>query len=547
VPSNSQQSKRDETAEGELLIDGEDTGPWQALSELVQVARHEQRATVVNDSLNEEGAKLGDRPLAAVLQLWAADSLVYESRFAEAAALLAKMSGRWGKVRFADGEVDVAAIELLGTCYERLGETDAAMATFQQLAQRAPESGAWAYYQAARVAEHAERHDEARKLYLVAAESQDEPSLNSWPVPELARRAAARLETKDCQRFPGPLKLARQLARALEQADRNALFALASPTHFSMGIAGAHAVFVDPTPVVELLVDSASASRLAVDVTNLLGGGQKRYLLTAGWSANELNGTIAFLLVETNFGWEWAGIAPFTPPKSIIDALEPTTRETNQPLTMPIKAPWPIGQSFSAGGLSQFILTQIFAAFTIPALSWLDVGFGPRGFYYNEGSTHQGDDAFAIDFTRYARGQPYHNISGSSAVLACQLGVVTLARGTIASGDPAMDNRVEIRHARVVMPVGSRLPALLAEPFVSKSLHFQGPGRVPVSRFMFVRQGARLGVMDDTGNSLFDHLHFSIHADFRGGRTVRPTPMDGHELNDWNYGATVRSSNVPFP
>src|SRR6187397_824201 len=85
VPSNSQQSKRDETAEGELLIDGEDTGPWQALSELVQVARHEKRATVVNDSLNEEGAKLGDRPLAAVLQLWAADSLVYESRFAEAA------------------------------------------------------------------------------------------------------------------------------------------------------------------------------------------------------------------------------------------------------------------------------------------------------------------------------------------------------------------------------------------------------------------------------------------------------------------------------
>ena len=65
---------------------------------------------------------------------------------------------------------------------------------------------------------------------------------------------------------------------------------------------------------------------------------------------------------------------------------------------------------------------------------------------------------------------------------------------------------------------------------------------------MYVRQGARLGLMDDTGNSQLNHLHFSIHdATLMGGMSVRPTPMDGFSLSDQASGTCVTSTNVPFP
>jgi len=44
---------------------------------------------------------------------------------------------------------------------------------------------------------------------------------------------------------------------------------------------------------------------------------------------------------------------------------------------------------------------------------------------------------------------------------------------------------------------------------------------------MFVKQGARLGRLDDTGLSVADHLHFSLHdRDLPvASDSVRPTPM----------------------
>ncbi len=63
--------------------------------------------------------------------------------------------------------------------------------------------------------------------------------------------------------------------------------------------------------------------------------------------------------------------------------------------------------------------------------------------------------------------------------------------------------------------------------------------------------GTRLGRMDDTGNSILDHLHFSIHdrniAAMSGapyGASVRPTPMSGTRLEDGDSGTCVRSTNI---
>lgn len=70
---------------------------------------------------------------------------------------------------------------------------------------------------------------------------------------------------------------------------------------------------------------------------------------------------------------------------------------------------------------------------------------------------------------------------------------------------------------------------------------------VPVSLTMFVRQGARLGIVDDTGNSAMNHLHFSIHDDNLGGMSVRPSPMDLQTLNVSDRGRCVSLNNIPFP
>jgi murein DD-endopeptidase MepM/ murein hydrolase activator NlpD len=86
--------------------------------------------------------------------------------------------------------------------------------------------------------------------------------------------------------------------------------------------------------------------------------------------------------------------------------------------------------------------------------------------------------------------------------------------------------------------------------FRSRYLHLAGPFLIPVSEMMPVITGQRLGLMDDTGSSVIDHLHFSIHdtniarpgSSFGG--SVRPTPMGGVRLGDGDDGRCVESTNV---
>lgn len=170
---------------------------------------------------------------------------------------------------------------------------------------------------------------------------------------------------------------------------------------------------------------------------------------------------------------------------------------------------------------------------------------GPRGFYYNIGPTHDEEDAFAIDFTRYRRFVPYDNESCGTPVLAVREGIVSRLRAGRSSGDSSMDNRVEIEHADPGAPTD-------LQRFTSKYLHLEGPFRIPVSEGMPIRLGTHLGYMDDTGNSVLDHLHFSIHdrqLTFAGapeGRSVRPSPMSGVTLGDSGSNTCVDSDNVDY-
>jgi hypothetical protein len=203
-----------------------------------------------------------------------------------------------------------------------------------------------------------------------------------------------------------------------------------------------------------------------------------------------------------------------------------------------------------AGGLVDFSLKMglIAAAgfFGGPILAYFfsrnDCGFGPRGFYYNSLFSHNGNDAFAIDFTRYKYGRPFNNISEGTPVLAAADGQVFDTEDSVSSGDdPGFANRVDIIHPD---------PATGTPRFISRYLHLAGPGHVLVNRFAPVALGNRLGLMDDTGVSRLHHLHFSIHDQQiphpgqNYGPSIRPSPMDGRTLGDGDSGACVRSSNV---
>jgi hypothetical protein len=86
--------------------------------------------------------------------------------------------------------------------------------------------------------------------------------------------------------------------------------------------------------------------------------------------------------------------------------------------------------------------------------------------------------------------------------------------------------------------------------FRSRYLHLAGPFQIPVSEMMPVITGQRLGLMDDTGNSVLHHLHFSIHdrtlphPDVSYGRSVRPSPLSGVTLGNGASGRCVRSTNL---
>jgi hypothetical protein len=230
----------------------------------------------------------------------------------------------------------------------------------------------------------------------------------------------------------------------------------------------------------------------------------------------------------------------------------PAVKETNQPLPFEILAPWPAEQSFEAGGLSKFIVEQaavldagfLAGALLALSLSTDDCGFGVRGYYYNTDSTHSGANAFAIDFTRYKQFEPYQNAAGGTPVLAARAGIVAspVYSGT-PNGSTASSNKVNILHADPADPA-------VLDRFTSRYLHLEGPCKINVSAMMAVVAGNRLGTMDDTGDSLMDHLHFSIHDQkipFPGsefGGSVRPTPMSGVTLEDGDSGTCVWSTNV---
>ena len=527
---------------------------WFELSVEVSEVRTAGSIDEVSKRLRAAAAEDPDSPVSPALLLWVAELAGRRARYREAvesfdAVLRATQNAPpfLGQVTFRP-----TALHHKAHVQRSLGDLDGALATLGELAAHGPSSAP--LFEAGGLAEDAGRFDSAAQFYQQAAATQRGPRTDD--PGQLALRGLDRIADIETVFAPSARGIAHLLATALATGNAADLERLASKSHLQIGPAGGHFQFEEPEMLGRLCADLAGSQIVVGDV--LSGAGDKRYLTTSGWRGEWFRGRVGFLLLRSGRGWQWTGVVLLEPLERWLEHWTLTEKQTNQRLPIQLLAPWPAGRCFEAGGLARFIRDSAlilaggpFAPLILRRRSRTRCGFGPRGFYYNF-ATHRGEDAFAIDFTSYQRGDPFDNQSGGTPVLAPLDGMVVSACGGATTGSSAFPNIVEILHAD---------PTTGAPRFLSRYLHLAGPTLLNVIAGMAVLTGDRLGLMNDTGNSSLSHLHFSVHdqnVPFPGagttfcsgvtrGASVRPMPMEGRDLEDNDNGRCICSTNVERP
>ncbi len=517
-------------------LDPKTESEWIRLASQVRSAAIESHPSRLNKSLEAAAGREPQAPVAPAYRLWAADNLARDRVYSQAV----KAYDHAIEAAQSASRLIAGSNPVIGMLYHKAaaaaldGDTATATQTYEELAKVEPES-AVPFFHAGLLAESKHDHDQAADFYRKRASSK--PSTRADDAAELARRALLRLEDNQTQYAADAQQLADWITAAVEGRDRNKLDELISSTHFSIGLLGGHSSFED----IDLLEDfyrDLSVSTVRSRRT-LIGSGSKLYLMTDGWRGKWFQDSVVFFLTKAPQGWQWTGMGLTLANELWLERWRPAVVETNQPLSIELLAPWPERASFGAGDVVQYaiqqarVLTSVFGGLLAFNFSRKKCGFGLRGFYYNL-QTHTGADAFAIDFTRYKQYFPYWPMTSGTPVLAARDGVVSKVVAYIPTGNPGLANRVEIVH---------KDPADNTDRFITKYLHMEGPFTIPVSEGMPVVRGNRLGRMDDTGTSVIDHLHFSIHDRNLNWASVRPSPLDGVRLEDGDGGTCVLSTN----
>ena len=531
-------------------LDAKTDHEWRQLATQVIKARSGENCSGSNVSLLAAADRGPQAPTAPAFRLWIADNLAIDGNYSKAIkayddCVLATQSAR---PITASQDLIAGALMHKAQASYLSGDPHGAMAVYRDLIRYRP-TNKIAPLEAGMIAERLGEHATAFDFYRSIASSKS--SIRTDDPTQLARRAMERLNDRNVSYSRSATILADQLTVALERRDTHTLRHFASKTHFAIGPVGGQTGFES----LELL-DEFLKELLLVGVRvkrQLLGTGGKRYLPSTGWKGKWFHDDVSLIITEAPSGWQWTGIALHNGNEHWTERWKPAAIQTNDPLPFELQAPWPKDQCFTAGGFWEYIAEAAIVAGAWPFSAIVAAGFaaasccgwGPRGFYYNTGPTHTDEDAFAIDFTRYRRFVPFDNESGGTPVLAVREGIVSKVCAGRNSGDPSMDNRVEVEHADPDNPTDSTR-------FTSKYLHLEGPFRIPVSVSMPIRLGTRLGFMDDTGNSVLDHLHFSIHdrqlnhPNAPEGRSVRPTPMSGVTLDDSDSNKCIESTNIEY-
>jgi murein DD-endopeptidase MepM/ murein hydrolase activator NlpD len=522
---------------------------WRGIAREVLRSRARVRCSDTNAMLLAAAEREPQSPAAPAFRLWAADNLARDGLFAEAVAAYdgALAAAQSAPRLLEDHDPVIGILHQKAGAAALAGDAAHAIRTCRDVAEHDP-SDKSALFFAGLLAEEQRDHEQAEDLYRSAAAQS--PAARTDDPAELARRALERLEQPPSAFAADARQVADTLLSALDARDAGQLHRAAGLTHLAVGPVGGHTSF-EPGELLDELGRDLLQSRITAQRT-LSGSGDKLYLQTQGWKGRWYQGSVVFVLTRAPRGWQWTGIGVAAPNELWVERWRPAITQENQPLPFELLAPWPAGESFKAGGLKEYALQQavvLAAAWFGPVVAFQfsrnPCGFGPRGLYYNQWPTHEEEDAFAIDFTRYRRNVPYWPESGGTPVLAARGGTVVYVRASIPNGNPSFSNTVVIAHADPADPTKPKR-------FHSRYLHMEGPYDIKVSEGMEVPAGTRLGLMDDTGNSVLNHLHFSIHdwdlprPGAQYGASVRPTPLSGVRLEDGDDGACVRSTNVEY-
>ncbi len=531
---------------------------WQSISRVVYLTRLVHQPAKSNDLLAHEARSRVGSPMAPLYDLWVVDNLLLGGDFEAAFGATLDWTARWSDSHIDGRPLIATVLHRRAECAEQLGDFEAAERALQdtisvQSKCGYPHAGPWFKW-----GELCERQGDISKAIWAFQQASLQPGEDGLPA--AAQRRANRLRRETPWVRPDLGQLAAQLLECLRTRDLPRLEDLASRSQFAVGQAGGHLLFTEPDRVLPTLFRDLARSRVTGDPEQVDGSGSKRYLRTAGWLGGAFADRVELLLCKVRGGWEWAGVIVQTPRPCTLALMEaiagpPTEPLTNQPLTIPIKAPWPSPFSFQAGGVGTYLSTSfLFGPSFAAIVGGRPCGLGPGGFYYNNWPSHWEQDQYAIDFSRWERGHPWPaNYSKRTPLLACADGRVDRFYDVANAGTTDRPNFVDLqlRIPGTNPPVRSTLTA--------RYFHLDGPRRMYVSRGMWMDEGAVLGVIDDTGTSVHDHLHFEIRdsslplppalaaalgADEAAlGRSVRINPLDGQRLDDGDDGRCITSTN----
>lgn len=576
--------------------DAPEIARWKDLSRLLYSARMLGGASTLNPALERRANDDPQSPFSPLYAMWVMDNHVAEGDLPAAIGSAACWLGRWTGRTLFGVRLDDLVLRSLAHCHLELNDHLGAIATMERLVRSKSVGAQFEAEDLASLGAMAEDvGDRARAEWAYTRATR---SRGDHHVRETARRNLIRLDYPSGGMRPSARSLARALATALTDGDAGTLWGLASPSHFTFTIGAGDSTYTCPDTVLPTLLADLGVSRLRMLTNGLEGCGSRRYLATDGWRGHAFVGRVLFVLTETRYGWEWTGVNMVWPSQGAEALIERTyggpSANENDPLEISIKAPWPAGISMRAGG---GILADVATVLQVIAGDWWveslrflvsdlnQCGFGPGGFNYRSGSHH--DNTFAIDFVRYPRGEidffGTSNNGRGTPILAVADGHIQEWSGSVPTGEespePPHGNYLVQRiwkSASTALGAGwhrtpGGYPSLenAMTPYHARYDHLMGPRlgspQLVVSFGQFVEQGFVLGMMDSTGESQLDHLHFQImdlritaRCDASGhcvtsdpeydasgtyGGTVRPTPMDGTTLGDFDDGRCVTSSN----
>jgi hypothetical protein len=451
---------------------------------------------------------------------------------------------------------------LIGQSHLRLGDIDHALAAFEEAAAGDSIDAKNARLAHADLLERGGRRDEAAASYGHLLNRRPDDTDDSWRrrLEHVAERGIRRCHHESPPpSFKSPRDAAFRISKLLRERDFHGLKALASPTHFGWGISELSYDGFDW--IAEDLERDLSCSTVLSDPMQLEGGGGSYSLVTTGWSGRVFFGRVAFQISEQPSGWQMTGVS---------FAGVPFMKKGGWPIggggggpdypypDFSFKAPWPTGTCLRAGGLARYIeslTAPLIGLFIMIIDQFSDCGYGAYGLFYNEPPTHQGINQFAVDFTGYYRGFLWVTEIPVTPALAAHDGVVTFLDDRLPYGikDKTGGNSIELdyltpRELEIFLSTGTMPQGKITSggAFRTRYLHLS-PGHY-VSRNMYVPQGMSMAYMDDSGNSGFPHLHFSIHARdyFVGTTPYYSIPLhnfDGQDLDAGSEGQCVCSSN----